>query len=62
MDIEKDIIHLILKYKEIGIPINTNLIIDELFKLTLNYKNIQKELWKNGVIHFIKEMELIFWN
>jgi len=32
MDIEKDIIHLILKCKEIEIPINTNLIIDELIQ------------------------------
>jgi hypothetical protein len=54
IDKEKEIIHLILKCKEIGIPLNTNLIVDEIIRLFPKLKKYSRYTLKKWCYKFYK--------
>ena len=63
IDKEIEIIHFIFKCKEIGIPINTNLIVDELRRLCPQIKNysiitLKKWCYKLYKRHYLNILEL----
>ena len=55
IDQEIEIIQLILKCKEIGIPLNTNLIVDELIRLLPQLKNYSRYTLKKWCYKFYKK-------
>ena len=55
---EKEIIDFIFKCKEIGIPLNTNIIIEELYRICPKIKNNSKKSLRKWCYRLFKKYQL----